>query len=74
MRPEDESFECGNIVLHSPGPSYISFGAGTLIKRTGRIVWHVQFFDGREFEMANWSLKKITGLLTDDSEDGKIER
>jgi len=64
----------GNIVLHSPGADHVCFGAGTLIKQVGPILWRVQFFDGREFEMANWSLKKITGALTEHYIDGKITK
>jgi len=52
----------------------VCFGAGTLIKQVGPILWRVQFFDGREFEMANWSLKKITGALTEHYIDGKITK
>jgi hypothetical protein len=56
--------ECGNIVLHSPGGDHICFGPGTLIKKRPPQIWEVKFFDGREFEMVHWSLKKITDPLT----------
>jgi len=64
LHQDTNSFQCGNIVLHTPGKEHVCFGVGTLIKKTGDELWIVKFFDGREFEMINWALKKIEPPLT----------
>jgi len=69
----DLDLQCGNIVEHCPGPENISFGVGTLIKKTGDELWIVKFFDGREFEMLSRALKKIRRPLTEGRSTCRIE-
>jgi hypothetical protein len=69
----DLDLQCGNIVEHYPGPEHISFGVGTLIKKTGDELWIVKFFDGREFEMVSWGLKKIRRPLTAEYYSCRVE-
>lgn len=64
--------QAGDIVFHSPGGDHRSFGGGTLIKRESTQSWMVQFFDGRQFKMINWVLKKITQPLTNSGHSGKM--
>jgi hypothetical protein len=61
---DDLTLHCGDIVLHDPPAPHPSCGAGTLISQCGPVRWQVKFFDGREIEMIEWCLKKITSPLT----------